>query len=111
MNEQKQKIYVDEIWIDEKTFDDGGSFLKLGIKVDEFIVFLQKHKNEKGRVNLIVSKKRSQVEEGKSTHYSYLDTWQPKGQSPAPAQTTKTVKAIAKPVKSAPPVDDDEPMF
>ena len=44
MNEQKQKIYVDEIWIDEKTFDDGGSFLKLGIKVDEFIVFLQKHK-------------------------------------------------------------------
>ena len=48
MNENT-KIYVNSIWVEEKVFPDGGAIIKLGIKADELIDFLQKNKNSKGR--------------------------------------------------------------
>jgi len=79
--------------------------LKLNIKAAELSDFLLKNKNEKGYVKLVISKKKGEVEEGKSKFYTVLDTWQPSGQKAA----TPQVKTPAK--KVAAPVEDDNDMF
>lgn len=90
MSDNNQKVYVNSIWVEEKTFPDGGSFLKLSIKVDELIEFLQKNKNEKGKVNLTINKKKNPPQDDKSSsHYTVLDTWKPKTQSASPAPAAR----------------------
>lgn len=94
MSEQKQ--YVNSMWFEEKSFTDGGSILKVNIKADELIKFLNDNKDESGSVKIVISKKRT-LEEGKSTHYATLDTWKPtrtQGSVQAPvAKKTVATKA------------------
>lgn len=101
MSETKEKVYVNSVWVEEKTFTNG-SFLKLNIKVDEFIDFLTKNKNESGRVKLTIHKKQNPPKDDKSSaFYTVLDTW-------APSQTGKpnVAKTITKPKVTRTPDED-----
>lgn len=75
----ENKQYVNGIIIKEKNFDNGGSQLKISIKVDDLIEQLEKLKDN-GWVNLIVSKRKIPSDAG-ITHYTYVDTWKPKKSS------------------------------
>jgi hypothetical protein len=70
-----EKQYVNGIIIKEKTFDNGGTQLKLSIKVDDLINQL-KELDDNGWVNLIVVRRKEPSDTG-ITHYSYVDTWKP----------------------------------
>lgn len=97
MSTTNEKVYVNSIWFEELTFNNGNTILKASIVVDDLIKFLKENKNKDGRVNLVISKKQK-VEKGKSTHYSYLDTWEPSNSKPSyktnQRPISKTVKAV-----------------
>lgn len=90
MSDTNQKQYVNSLWFEEKNFDSGGSILKVNVKVDELVKFLKDNKNKDGYTKLVIAKKKT-VEPGKSTHYAYLDTWVPSGQ---------TQSKVSKPTKT-----------
>ena len=71
----EEKNYINGMIIKEKSFDNGGSQLKLSIKVEEFIEQL-KTIEEKGWANLIVSRRKEPSDKG-VTHYAYEDSWKP----------------------------------
>ena len=54
---------------------------KIGIKVDEFIQFLQQKRNANGWVNIEVKKKKAD-----GSPYLELDTWEPSNQQQPPQQ-------------------------
>ncbi len=56
-----------------KRFDNGGSIIKLGIKVED----LKPHINEGGWVNLIITKKKEAKGDDKD-YYTYVDEYKPK---------------------------------
>jgi len=77
-------IFTDGMFCDSHTFESGDSITKLSFKSEQFKQWLDTHTNDKGYVNVIVSKSQSS---GKL--YGRLDTWQPKqqeGQQQAPQQ-------------------------
>ena len=64
---------------------------KVSVKVEDFIIFLNKHKNERGYVN--VDLKKSQ----KGIYYFELDQWtKPEGLTDKDKEEIKTVKASTK---------------
>tara|TARA_R110000824_G_scaffold73004_1_gene186040 strand:- start:2993 stop:3304 length:312 start_codon:yes stop_codon:yes gene_type:complete len=71
----EEKNYINGIIIKEKSFDNGGSQLKISVKFDEFFEQL-KAINEKGWVNLIVSRRKEPSDKG-VTHYAFEDPWKP----------------------------------
>ena len=71
-----EKQYVNGMIIKEKTFDNGGTQLKLSIKLEDFLKQIKELDND-GWVNLIISRRKEPSETG-VTHYSYVDTWKPK---------------------------------
>jgi len=74
----------------EHIFADGGSILKLSGKADKIIAFINEHANDKGYINLTVSRRKTPGQYG-DTHSVALDTWKPKGESvPPQAATTET---------------------
>lgn len=50
--------------------------MKISVKVDDLVQFLNTHKNEKGYVNIDQNNVK-EPKEGKSPFYFTLDTWQP----------------------------------
>ena len=72
---QKEKNYINGMIIKEKTFDNGGSQLKISIKVSEFIEQL-KSIEDKDWANLIVSRRKEPSDKG-VTHYAFEDPWKP----------------------------------
>jgi hypothetical protein len=56
----------------EKTFTNGGSIIKVGIKVEDLAAFVKAHKNERGYINLAISPRREVGQYG-DTHSVYLD--------------------------------------
>lgn len=75
MNEPK--TYINSITAKEVKFQStGNSVLKLSFKVEALIEFLNQHKNEKGYVNVGVSR-RKEVGKYGETHTVWLDTWKP----------------------------------
>ena len=71
----EEKNYINGMIIKEKSFDNGGSQLKLSIKVEEFVEQL-KAIEEKGWVNLVISKRKEPSDKG-VTHYAFQDTFTP----------------------------------
>lgn len=71
----EENKYVNGIIIKEKTFDNGGSQLKMSIKVEDFISQL-KEVSDNGWANLIISKRKEASDTG-VTHYVKVDTWKP----------------------------------
>lgn len=105
-----EKVYVNSLWFEEKIFDDGGSILKVNAKADELVKFLKENKNADGYVKLVISKKKN-IEPGKSTHYAYLDTWQPTNRT-GPTVGPTSAKVVSKPTKKVPaPVEQEEELI
>ena len=71
----EEKNYINGMIIKEKSFDNGGSQLKLSIKVEEFIEQLETIE-EKGWANLVVSRRKEPSDKG-VTHYAFEDPWKP----------------------------------
>jgi hypothetical protein len=82
-NQKTDRIFADGLWLQQKLFPDGGGVLKMSIRVDKFIEFLAKNKNETGFVNLVIREKQEHDE--KSTHYCYIDSWKPTIPKKAPS--------------------------
>tara|TARA_R100000152_G_C6741385_1_gene165158 strand:+ start:639 stop:926 length:288 start_codon:yes stop_codon:yes gene_type:complete len=74
-----EKKYVNGMIIKEKTFDNGGTQLKLSLKVEELINQI-KELNDNGWVNLIITRRKEPSDAG-VTHYAYVDTWKPTKQN------------------------------
>lgn len=113
MSNNTKKVFVPGSFITEKTFDNGGSILKVGIAVDKFIEFIQANKKSNGYINLLIQARREPDE--RSTHTMTLDTWEPSNksaaQTPEVKNTVKSVKSLPKQTtkSTAPaPVEDDE---
>jgi hypothetical protein len=71
----EEKKYVNGIVIKEKTFDNGGTQMKVSIKVEDFINEL-KAVEDNGWANLIINRRKEMSDKG-ITHYVYVDTWKP----------------------------------
>ena len=75
----EEKNYINGIIIKERAFDNGGTQLKVSIKLDEFIEQLKEcdqDKDFKGWVNCIIARRLEPSDKG-VTHYLYEDTWRP----------------------------------
>jgi len=71
------KNYINGLVIKEKTFDNGGSQLRISVKVQELIEQLQAIE-ENGWANILISRRKEPSDKG-VTHYAYQDTWKPDG--------------------------------
>ncbi len=60
----------------EKTFSNGGSLIRIGVKASDLIEFAKAHANERGYINLNVQARREVGKHG-DTHSVTLDTYQP----------------------------------
>jgi hypothetical protein len=67
--------YLNGILIKERTFDNGGSQMKISIKTEDFINEL-KEVDENGWCNLIMNRRQTPSDKG-VTHYIKVDTWKP----------------------------------
>ena len=85
----EEKKYVNGIVIKERVFDNGGSQLKMSVKVEDFISQL-KEISDKGWANLIISKRKEPSDTG-VTHYVKVDTWKP---DPNKMKTTAPKKEV-----------------
>jgi len=65
-----------------RTFNNGGSVLRLGVKVEDLIAFAKQHGNERGYLNLEIKERRTAGKYG-DTHSVTLDTYQGKGNGAA----------------------------
>ena len=75
----EEKNYINGIILKEKTFDNGGTQLKVSIKLDEFVEQLKacdQDKDFKGWVNCCISRRKAPSDKG-VTHYMFEDTWKP----------------------------------
>lgn len=61
--------------------------MKISMSAEKFHDFIEDHKNEKGYVNLVISRRRTPSEHG-DTHYATLDTWKPKTDSGKDSRTS-----------------------
>lgn len=61
----------------EKTFSNGGSIIKVGVKVADLIAFAEKHANERGYLNLTIGSRREVGQYG-DTHTVTLDAFTPR---------------------------------
>ncbi len=77
MAEQKEKVFINGIFIREYKFENGGSVLNVSCRVQDVIEELKKYEKPSGYVNLKIQEKRN-PEEGGTTHYVELDTFEPK---------------------------------
>lgn len=67
--QNKEKIFMNGIFVREKTFENGGSILNVDIiNVDEFSKQLQQYKNKDSKVTLEIKSRRVKAENG-LTHY------------------------------------------
>ena len=73
---QGKKNYLNGAVIKEHTFDNGGTELKVWIKVDEFFEQLESIENN-GSANIIIQKRKEPSDKG-VTHYIVEDTYKPK---------------------------------
>jgi hypothetical protein len=72
----KDKIFL-KCSAKQKTFDNGGSLLSVGVKADDLIAFAKQHANGRGYVNLVIQERREVGQYG-DTHTVSLDTYEPK---------------------------------
>lgn len=68
----------------EKTFSNGGSVIRLGVKVEDLLAFAKQHGNERGYLNLQIGARREVGQYG-DTHSVTLDTYEAPRQQAAPA--------------------------
>jgi len=73
----KEKIFMNGIFVREKTFDNGGSILNVDIvNVNEFAKQLQQHAKGDGKITLEIKSRREKAENG-LTHYVEVSQFVP----------------------------------
>jgi len=82
-----EKQYVNGMIIKEKSFDNGGTQLRMSIKTEDVIAQL-KELDDNGWCNLIVARRKEPSDAG-VTHYSYVDTWKPTEKKPLMSGTSR----------------------
>jgi hypothetical protein len=85
-----EKTYVPRCSAKVKKFESGNSILKLSFHAQTMADWLLAHANEKGYVNLGVSR-RKEVGKYGDTHCVWLDTWKPE---PKPADAAAPSDAM-----------------
>tara|TARA_R110000824_G_scaffold162894_1_gene338655 strand:- start:20 stop:307 length:288 start_codon:yes stop_codon:yes gene_type:complete len=80
MSDPKPKTYLN-CQAKEFLFPSGGTVINLGVRAEELIAFAHQHGNQRGYVNLTISKRREVGQYGQ-THSVYLDTYEPKTDAP-----------------------------
>lgn len=83
-----------------------GEFITIGFDVKELIAFAEKHKNERGYLNLVIAPRKTPNEQ--ATHSIYLDDWKPGNRSnqqdsPARFDNPPPRATQAEPDNSGPP--------
>ena len=68
-----EKKYVNGMIFKEKTFDNGGTLLRLSVKVSDFIEELRTMQDN-GWANIIIARRKEPSDTG-ITHYAYQDEW------------------------------------
>lgn len=107
MSEQKQRNYINGIWLNEKSFSDGGSIIKLSILPEKFIDSIKGLKvDENGFARVVISK--SKTPKPNSTHFAYEDDFVPQSQNKSQIIPTKPV---TKPKKIEKVVEQDEELI
>jgi hypothetical protein len=87
--EQKEKIFMNGIFIREKQFDNGGSLLNIDIvNVYDFAEQLKKHAKSDGKIRLEFKQRMNKGENG-LTHYCEVSTFEPKPQQPQQTQSSQ----------------------
>jgi hypothetical protein len=82
-NQSNQKVYAKGIYINKKDIS-GKELFEMSCNVDQFVAFLQEHRDEKGYVRIACWPKREADKYG--THNAELNTWKPNSaQAAAPA--------------------------
>tara|TARA_B100000519_G_C13996723_1_gene321929 strand:- start:137 stop:430 length:294 start_codon:yes stop_codon:yes gene_type:complete len=76
----ENKTFINGLFIREKTFDNGGSIIKIDVDVYKLTQQLEQLKNEKGYVSIDL-KKRQQKSDNGLTHYAEQNTFIPKKQT------------------------------
>lgn len=80
---KKERIFVDGLIIRAHQFANGGQNLNVAANVDRLIAWLNQHRRQSGWCKIVIAERRNPDE--KSTHYAYLDTWEPKPKTQADA--------------------------
>ena len=109
MSDTNTKQYINGVWIEQKTFNDGGTILKLSVLPDRFIESLKAAKvNDKGYIKLVISERREVGKNGE-THTCYVDDWKPSG---VPTSKSPVVPNKVKPTnKVVVPVEQEEELI
>ncbi len=92
----EEKVFPKGLFANEKPAGTM-TVIKLDIKVDEFIAFLNQHKNEKGYVKVDLFKNRPDSS-SKNTHYAVLNTWKPDSAEKPKAPEVPKVDDFAEPI-------------
>ncbi len=88
--EQKEKIFMNGIFIREKQFDNGGSLLNIDIvNVYDFAEQLKKHAKSDGKIRLEFKQRMNKGENG-LTHYCEVSQFVPQQQSNNQSQNVST---------------------
>ena len=82
--------YINGILIKERTFDNGGSQMKISIKTEDFINEL-KEVDDNGWCNLIMNRRQEPSDKG-VTHYLKVDTWKPDPNKSSKSNTNDNTK-------------------
>ena len=64
-------IFLNSVFIKEKTFDNGGSVLNVSINVKKFNEEITCHINEKGWLNFSIAQRKEEGKHG-NTHYAKI---------------------------------------
>jgi len=77
------KVFVDGIFLKERTFPNGGTVTSAGFAIDKFVAFLKANDNGKGMVNIDIKKSLN----GEKI-YAELNTYVPQQEQQAAAPET-----------------------
>lgn len=80
--------------IREKTFDDGGSILKMSFNPTKFIEWIKAASGGQEVITIGISRRRK-IGEKQQTHCAYLDKYPPKNQQDEPSSRPATESDFA----------------
>jgi hypothetical protein len=100
-DEKKPAVFATGLYFKNKEVK-GYNLISLSVKVDDFITFLNTHRNEAGYVNIDMWPSK---EGSKHSHNAQLNDWKPDSEK----AKTQAPSASPSAVKNSAPIDDDLP--
>ena len=73
----EEKIFINGVFLREKTFDNGGSIINIDItNIDDFTNQLKQNQKAGGKITLEIKERRNKSDNG-LTHYIQVSTFEP----------------------------------